>query len=438
MPEFNVRSDSVNVEQIMEQIRARIREKRGVDYTEQQIRELAQVKLEKFLDPRGVRSDLLDQFRKAQPAYEPPELPNFAFEDATLFESHRAPIQWIRKLLMPLLKLLFNPNPLIQALHIQSRLNTMNAEREARQEAARRQMDQLYYELVHNLVVETTRTGIEVKNLKMRVESISSRLEFNERRARALEGAVVYKTAEAEEAPPPRPAPQFQQQPRQQPPPRQQPHQQRHTPPQPAYIPPPAPIAAPPQAAAGPAAVAEQPSQVPAQGQAPGQGVPGEGPGQRSRRRRRRRGRRGGGAAAGVMATPGSAAPGASADAPESGDALDQLDAMDRMDDDGSPESEEAHASAVEQVEQAVVAETQQAETPLPGIAEPPRVEEAHREQPQVEEPPQVEPSRVDEARPVEPSADHAEPPRDAEPAAPADSAPIAPPAPDRADHDPQ
>ena len=64
MPDFNVRADSVNVEQIMEQIRARIREKRGVDYTEQEIRELAAVKLEKFLDPRGVRSDLLEQFRK--------------------------------------------------------------------------------------------------------------------------------------------------------------------------------------------------------------------------------------------------------------------------------------------------------------------------------------------------------------------------------------
>src|SRR3954454_16676556 len=209
MADFSVRSDSVNVEQIMEQIRSRIREKRGVDYTEQQIRDLAAVKLEKFLDPRGVRSDLLDQVRKAQPAYQPPELPNFAFEDATLFESHRAPIRWIRKLLMPLLKLLFNPNPLIQALHIQSRLNTMNAEREARQEAARRQMDQLYYELVHNLVVETTRTGIEVKNLKMRVEPIASRLESNERRARALEGAVVYKQTDAEE-PPPAPAPRQQ------------------------------------------------------------------------------------------------------------------------------------------------------------------------------------------------------------------------------------
>src|SRR5438128_4745938 len=200
MPDFNVRSDSVNVEQIMEQIRARIREKRGTDYTEQQIRELAAVKLEKFLDPRGVRSDLLEQFRKAQPAYEPPELPNFAFEDATLFESHRAPIRWIRKLLLPILKLFFNPNPLIQALHIQARLNTMNAEREARREATRRQMDQLYYELIHNLVIETTRLGIEVKNLKMRVESVSSRLEFNERRARALESVVVYRPANDEVA----------------------------------------------------------------------------------------------------------------------------------------------------------------------------------------------------------------------------------------------
>ncbi|OLE82586.1 MAG: hypothetical protein AUF76_08900 [Acidobacteria bacterium 13_1_20CM_2_65_9] len=170
MPDFNVRSDSVNVEQIMEQIRARIREKRGVDYTEQQIRDLAAVKLEKFLDPKGVRSDLLEQFRKVQPAYEPPELPNYEFEESTLYETHRGPLRFIRKLLNPLLKLLFNPNKLIQALHIQSKLNTMFAEREARREAARRATDQLTYELIHNLVVETTRLGIEVKNLKMRLQ----------------------------------------------------------------------------------------------------------------------------------------------------------------------------------------------------------------------------------------------------------------------------
>src|SRR6266545_3000505 len=118
MPDFNVRSDSVNVEQIMEQIRARIREKRGVDYTEQQIHELAKVKLEKFLDPRGIRSDLLDQFRK-QP-YQPPKVPTLVFEDTTMFETHRGALRTMRKLLAPILKLFFNPNALIHALHTQA------------------------------------------------------------------------------------------------------------------------------------------------------------------------------------------------------------------------------------------------------------------------------------------------------------------------------
>ena len=66
MTDFQIRSDNVDVEQIMRQIRSRIREKRGVDYTEEEIKELARVKLEKFLDPTGVRSDLLAQFRRTK------------------------------------------------------------------------------------------------------------------------------------------------------------------------------------------------------------------------------------------------------------------------------------------------------------------------------------------------------------------------------------
>jgi hypothetical protein len=193
MTDFTVRSDSVDVEQIMRQIRARIREKRGVDYTEEEIRELANVKLEKFLDPRGVRSDLLDQFRRSKAAMPAPE--NFAFEEATLYETHRGFIRWMRKLLNPILKLFFNPNPLIQALHIQSELNTRNAKRE--------ELDTLNYEVMHNLVLELTRLGIEVKNLKMRVESMSSRLDFDERRARALEGVVMYRPGAAAPLQPP-------------------------------------------------------------------------------------------------------------------------------------------------------------------------------------------------------------------------------------------
>src|SRR6187551_3592104 len=118
MSDFSVRSDNVDVEQIMRQIRSRIREKRGVDYTEEEIRELANVKLEKFLDPRGVRSDLLEQFRRKREASPVPL--NFKFEDTTLFETRRSFVAFMRRMLRPILKLFFNPNPLIEALHIQS------------------------------------------------------------------------------------------------------------------------------------------------------------------------------------------------------------------------------------------------------------------------------------------------------------------------------
>lgn len=187
MSDFSVRSDNVDVEQIMRQIRSRIREKRGVDYTEEEIRELANVKLEKFIDPKGVRSNLLEEYRRVSTP-EPPA-PNYAFGEDTLYETHRGPIKWIRSLLRPFLKMLFNPNPLIQALHIQSQLNQKAAERNARRE----QLDALHYEVIHNLVVELTRTGVEVKSLKMRLESMASRLDFDERRARALEGVVQYR-----------------------------------------------------------------------------------------------------------------------------------------------------------------------------------------------------------------------------------------------------
>jgi hypothetical protein len=190
MSDFTVKSDSVDVEQIMRQVRARIREKRGVDYTEDEIRELASVKLERFLDPKGVRSDLLEQYRKRRDASTAPR--NYAFEDRTIYESSRPFLRAVRKLLNPVLKLFFNPNPMIESLHIQSKLNDSYNQAEA-----------LYYELIHNLVLETTRLGIEVKNLKMRVESMSSRLDFDERRARALEGVVQYRPgAVAPMAPP--------------------------------------------------------------------------------------------------------------------------------------------------------------------------------------------------------------------------------------------
>jgi hypothetical protein len=181
MSEFTVRSDHVDVEEIMRQIRARVREKRGVDYTEQELRDLASVRLEQFLDPQSVRSELLKAYRERQDLP-----PNFRFEEETLYASSRGALGRllvsIRRALNPILKLFFSANVVSHALHLQSKMNDHFLRRDA-----------LQFELFHNIVVELTRLGIENRNLKMRIESIQSRLDFHERRARALEGVVEYR-----------------------------------------------------------------------------------------------------------------------------------------------------------------------------------------------------------------------------------------------------
>jgi hypothetical protein len=288
MPDY-VRSDSVNVEQIMGQIRARIREKRGVDYSEQQVRDLAATKVDK----------LLEQFRRTKPP-EPP--PNFTFEADTLFESGSGLMRVIRRLLRPVLKLFINPKVLADALHTQSQLNA----RQAQLEASRHM---LYDELIHNLVIEGARLGLEAKSLKMRVESLASRLEFSERRVRTLESAAVYK-APTEDRPAPPLVPT--------------------APASPSWSPAPSPPPLPAPSSFAPAAISS-PAPGPdlaspsAQPVAPGPRPMGPGPsgapdGQHRRRRRRRRGRRGGGSG-GVnpgsqpgersSGSPGAASPGA-------------------------------------------------------------------------------------------------------------------------------
>src|SRR5688500_19232148 len=85
---------------------------------------------------------------------------------------------------------------LIDDIHKQSGVNALFEAQVQflRHKAQQRdEVDVLYYELVHNLVLELTRVGIENRNLKMRLESLSSRMDFDERRARALETVVQYR-----------------------------------------------------------------------------------------------------------------------------------------------------------------------------------------------------------------------------------------------------
>jgi hypothetical protein len=230
MPEFTVQSESIDVERIMEQIRSRIKEKRGEDYTEAQIRELAGVKLERFLDPDNVRSDLVGHYRRQQQGsqkklafpetlLEPPPAPeSFEFDPDIIYRSSRGLpgrlLYGIRKLLSPLLKFFVNLGPIVHALNVQREINERQNEAinwmvqtqaefidrvtklfdiSSSRLAAREEIDALNYEVMNNLVVEMTRLSIEMKNHRMRVESVAGRLDFNERRAHALEGVVQYR-----------------------------------------------------------------------------------------------------------------------------------------------------------------------------------------------------------------------------------------------------
>lgn len=221
MADFKIRTDSVDVEQIMHRIRTQIREKRGVDYTDDDVRALAAVKLERFLDPGAVRSDLVDQYKQRRPPviFEPitfEKVRSYTFDHDTIYRSSRGAmgtlLAFLRRLLNPVLKLFFNPGPIIQALHDQSQINheletvleaSLEKLADAHQMASRRdeERDALNFEVFNNMVVEITKLGIEVKNLRMQVESLSSRLDFDERRARALEGVVQYRPGAARPAP---------------------------------------------------------------------------------------------------------------------------------------------------------------------------------------------------------------------------------------------
>jgi len=189
----------------MRQIRARIRDKRGADYTEAEIRELASVKLEKFLDPRAVRSNLLQHYRSEKqpaPLITPDEAhpPLWDFNPQSVYASDRGAagkiLTIIRKILKPFSKLFFHVDTLWDVLTKQSVINRQHTalfQRVHNRLITRDELDALNFEMFNNLVVETTRLGIEVKNLRMLVESLSTRLDFDERRARALEGVVQYR-----------------------------------------------------------------------------------------------------------------------------------------------------------------------------------------------------------------------------------------------------
>jgi hypothetical protein len=185
--------DQVDVEQIMRDIRGRIAQRQGIDLSNQQIQDLAARKLESILDPRAVKPSLLEGIRRsaAAPTDAPPVIPNeptYSFEDTTIYDSHRGLLRLARKLLHPLLKLLFNPNPLIRALHLQAKLNVETAERNAERDRRQAEWNALHFEIVQRMVTEVSRVSLELQALALRVEALGARVDFNDRRVGSVEG----------------------------------------------------------------------------------------------------------------------------------------------------------------------------------------------------------------------------------------------------------
>lgn len=170
---FEIRSDDVDVEAIMASIRKRIEEKRKGLYTEDEIREIAEHRLDAVLDAHDFNSDFIKDFR-AEPARW-----NFVFGADTVYESSRGMVgrllHLLRRLLRPVQKLFWNPNPMISALSRQSDLNSY------------------YVHLLHNLAVEVTKLNLEAQDLRNRVLQLQGRLEMQVRREKTLEEMVVYR-----------------------------------------------------------------------------------------------------------------------------------------------------------------------------------------------------------------------------------------------------
>jgi hypothetical protein len=170
---FEIKAEGMDVERLLAEVQRRVEERRGVLYTEEELRHIAERPLEGALQPHEVRADLLEEFQRRDASW------NYAFGAQTLYRSsHGLPgrlIEAARRLLRPVQKLFWNPNPMISALSRQADLNRFSVH------------------LLHNLVLELTRLNLEVRELKSRNLELEGRLGALARREKTLEGMVAFR-----------------------------------------------------------------------------------------------------------------------------------------------------------------------------------------------------------------------------------------------------
>jgi hypothetical protein len=176
-----VTAGGVDVETVMRGIRERIEEKkrRGL-LTDAEVREISARPLHEVLDAHEFRTGFLRVLLENRDKW------GYTFGPDAVYGSSRGGsgrlLEQVRRLLRPIQKLFWNPNPMISALSRQADLN------------------QTYVHLIHNLAEELTRVNLDVQDLRNRVLQLQGRLELHARREKALEALL----AEAASAPGPR------------------------------------------------------------------------------------------------------------------------------------------------------------------------------------------------------------------------------------------
>jgi hypothetical protein len=167
MSTFSAKGSDIDVEAIMANIRKKIDEKRKGLYTEEEVREIAEMRLDAVLDSNEFNSDFVAAFRARDEQW------NYTFTPETIYASSRSGggglIRSLRRLLNPVLKLFFNPNPMISALSRQSDLN------------------RYYVLMLHNMTTEMTRLNLELTNLKARLRTLGVRVDFQTKREKTFE-----------------------------------------------------------------------------------------------------------------------------------------------------------------------------------------------------------------------------------------------------------
>jgi hypothetical protein len=184
MSTFSAKGTDIDVEAIMANIRRKIEEKRKGVYTEEEVREIAEMKLDAVLDANEFNSDFVSAFRARDEKW------NYQFDPETIYRSSHAGggglIRALRSFLNPVLKLFFNPNPIISALSRQADLN------------------RYYVLLLHNMAQELTRSNLELTNLKARLRTLGIRVDFQTKREKTMEQVVLERESREREAPEPR------------------------------------------------------------------------------------------------------------------------------------------------------------------------------------------------------------------------------------------